>query len=60
MRIRHDRLNVMKLRPNPEFDKFTKVMDGLMAVPYRDLQEKLKEHKNQRAKRKRPKTKRNK
>jgi hypothetical protein len=40
---------------NPEFDNFTKVMDGLMAVPYTELQEKLKEHKKKKAKRKRVK-----
>lgn len=40
---------------NPEFEKFTKVMDGLMAVPYKELQDKLKEHKRQKAERKRAK-----
>ena len=47
----------MALMPdkNPEFEKFTKVMDGLMAVPYKELQGKLKEYKRQRAKRKRAK-----
>ena len=38
---------------NPEFEKFTKVMDGLMAVSYQELQTKLKEHKRQKAKKKR-------
>ena len=41
--------------PNPEFEKFTKVMDGLMAVPYKELQEKLREHKERKRKRKRTK-----
>ena len=35
-----------------EFTKFTKVMDGLMAVSYQELQGKLKEHKRQKANRK--------
>ena len=42
-----------KAEPNPEFEKFTKVMDGLMAVSYQELQTKLKEHKRQKAKKKR-------
>ena len=44
-----------KSEPNPEYEKFTKVMDGLMAVSYQELQAKLKEHKQQKAKRKRAK-----
>ncbi len=32
-------------KANPEFEKFTKVTDGLMAVPYSELQQKLKVHK---------------
>jgi len=40
---------------NPEFAKFTKVMDGLMAVSYKDLQQALKKEKQQKAKRKRAK-----
>ena len=40
---------------NPEFEKFTKVMDGLMAVSYQELQSKLKEHRRQKAKRKQAK-----
>jgi len=42
-------------KSRPEFEKFTKVMDGLMAVPYKELQEKLKEHKKQKAIKKRAK-----
>jgi len=42
----------MKQESNPEFEKFTKVMDGLMAVSYQELQGKLKEHKRQKAKKK--------
>jgi len=45
----------MKSESNPEFEKFTKVMDGLMAVSYQELQGKLKEHKRQKAKKKRAK-----
>jgi hypothetical protein len=45
----------MKQEPNPEFDKFTKVMDGLMAVPYKELQKKLEQEKREKAKRKRTK-----
>jgi len=46
---------VPKSEPNPEFEKFTKVMDGLMAVPYKELQEKLREHKKYQRKKKRAK-----
>ncbi len=42
----------MPKEPDPEFEKFTKVMDGLMAVSYQELQAKLKEHKRQKANRK--------
>jgi hypothetical protein len=38
---------------NPEYKRFTKVMDGLMAVPYKELQKKLAEEKRQKAKKKR-------
>ena len=41
--------------PNPEFEKFTRVMDGLMAVPYKELQQALKKEKQQKARRKRAK-----
>ena len=44
-----------KAESNPEFEKFTKVMDGLMAVSYQELQGELKKHKAQKAKRKRAK-----
>jgi len=44
-----------KSESNPEYAKFTKVMDGLMAVSYQELQAKLKEHKRQKAKKKRAK-----
>jgi hypothetical protein len=40
---------------NPEFERFTKVMDGLMAVPYKDLQQALKKEKRQKARKKRAK-----
>jgi len=44
--------NMIEPKRNEEFEKFTKVMDGLMAVPYKELQEKLREHKERRRKRK--------
>lgn len=37
---------------NKEFDKFDKVMGGLLAVPYSELQQKLAEEKKAKAKRK--------
>jgi hypothetical protein len=40
---------------NPEFEKFTEVMDGLMAVPHKELQKKLEQEKREKAKRKRVK-----
>ena len=40
---------------NSEFTKFTKVMDGLMAVSYKDLQQALKQEKQQKARKKRAK-----
>ena len=39
-------------KPSPEFEKFDKVMDGLLAVPYSELQEKLEEEKREKAKQK--------
>jgi hypothetical protein len=33
-----------------EFDKFDKVIDGLLSVPYKELQEKLEEEKKAKAK----------
>jgi len=42
-------------KTNPEFERFTKVMDGLMAVPYKDLQQALKKEKQQKARKKRTK-----
>jgi len=41
------------MKSNPEFGNFTKVMDGLMAVPYKELQGKLREHKQSKRKRNR-------
>ena len=37
-------------------DRFDKVMDGLLAVPYKELQQKLDEEKKTKAARKRAKT----
>lgn len=47
----------MKTEPNSEseFEKFTRVMDGLMAVPYKELQKQLAQEKRQKAKRKQAK-----
>ncbi len=42
-------------RSNPEFEKFTKVMKGLMAVSYKELQQELEKYKKQKAKKKRTK-----
>jgi hypothetical protein len=44
-----------KLESNPQFERFTKVIDGLMAVSYKELQQALREEKAQKAKRKRAK-----
>jgi hypothetical protein len=35
----------MRNKPPDEFDKFDKVMDGLLSVPYSELQRKLEEEK---------------
>ena len=35
---------------NPEYEKFTKVMDGLMAVTYTELKAKMKKDKRKRDK----------
>jgi hypothetical protein len=47
----------MKKEP-AEFEKFNKVMDGLLSVPYKELQKKIEEEKCTKAKtrRKRGKT----
>ena len=42
----------MKAKNSEEFDKFDKVMDGLLAVPYSELQKKLEEEKRDKAKHK--------
>jgi hypothetical protein len=42
-------------KDNTEFEKFNKVMDGLMAVPYRELQMTLEKDKRKKAKKKRAK-----
>jgi hypothetical protein len=43
--------DIMKNKDS-EFEKFDKVMDGLLSVPYSELQKKLEEEKQQKAKRK--------
>lgn len=35
----------MKNKPTDEFEQFDKVMDGLLSVPYSELQKKLEEEK---------------
>lgn len=40
----------MKSKRPDEFENFDKVMGGLLAVPYSELQEKLEEEKRQKAK----------
>lgn len=42
----------MKQKGQTEFEKFDKVMDGLLSVPYKELQRKLDEAKAAKAKRK--------
>lgn len=42
----------MGQKKSPEFEKFDKVMDGLLSVPYSELQEKLEEEKREKAKKK--------
>ncbi len=42
----------MKAKRSAEFEKFDRAMTGLMAVPYSELQEKLKEEKRAKAKHK--------
>jgi len=40
------------MKPKTEFEKFDKVMDGLLSVPYSELQRKLEEEKQTKAKKK--------
>jgi inner membrane protein involved in colicin E2 resistance len=42
----------MKRKHPNEFDEFDKVMDGLLSVPYSELQRKLEEEKRVKAKQK--------
>ncbi|HZE68067.1 MAG TPA: hypothetical protein VE135_00910 [Pyrinomonadaceae bacterium] len=42
----------MKAKRSAEFEKFDKVMNGLLAVPYSELQQKLEEEKRAKAKHK--------
>ncbi len=42
----------MKPKTTTEFDRFDKVMDGLLAVPYSELQRKLEEEKRAKAEQK--------
>ena len=39
-------------KPSDEFEKFDKVMDGLLAVPYSELQRKLEQEERAKAKKK--------
>jgi len=42
----------MRNKPSDEFENFDKVMDGLLSVPYLELQRKLEEEKQSKAKQK--------
>jgi hypothetical protein len=42
----------MKGKPSDEFREFDRVMGGLLAVPYQELQQKLEEEKRAKAKHK--------
>jgi len=42
----------MKQKQSAEYENFDKVMGGLLAVPYSELQKKLEEEKQDKAKRK--------
>lgn len=42
----------MKKKQSNEFENFDKVMDGLLAVPYSELQKKLEEERQAKAKQK--------
>jgi hypothetical protein len=44
----------MKKEKSEEFENFDKVMDGLLSVPYSELQRKLEEEKREKEKGKRP------
>lgn len=46
----------MKDKPSEEFREFDKVMGGLLAVPYQELQAKLVEEKRTKAKQKKRRT----
>jgi hypothetical protein len=46
----------MKAKPSKEFDHFDKVIGGLLAVPYSELQKKLEEEKQAKAKHKKKRT----
>jgi len=43
-------------KEDTEFKRFDRVMDGLLSVPYKELQQKLEEEKKARARKKRTKT----
>lgn len=42
-------------REKSEFEKFDKVMSGLLAVPYAELQKELEKHRKKKARKKRAK-----
>jgi hypothetical protein len=44
--------NVMKRKSTVESDRFDRVMDGLLAVPYKELQQKIDEEKAAKAQKK--------
>jgi len=46
----------MKSKSSTEFQKFDQVMSGLLAVPYKELQQKIEQEKKRKAQKKRAKT----
>lgn len=46
----------MKQKRSKEFEKFDKTMEGLLAVPYSELHEKLEDEKRAKAKQKKKQT----
>ncbi len=50
------RLEPMKAKPSDEFREFDRVMDGLLAVPYSELQAELEKEKRRKIKEKKRRT----
>jgi hypothetical protein len=49
------REKIMKESKENEFERFDKVMSGLLAVPYKELQVELEKHRKKKARKKRAK-----